>query len=54
MLPEFQKALVGRATPEQAVDAMMKGLEAASEVIAPSPHRAATALVSSKFAENAS
>jgi multiple sugar transport system substrate-binding protein len=27
VLPELQKALVGRATPEQAVDAMMKGLE---------------------------
>ena len=29
VLPEFQKALVQRATPEQAVDAMIKGLEAA-------------------------
>jgi multiple sugar transport system substrate-binding protein len=29
VLPEFQKVLVGRATPAQAVDAMMKGLEAA-------------------------
>ena len=29
VLPEFQKALVKRATPEQAVDAMIQGLEAA-------------------------
>lgn len=29
VLPEFQKVLVGRATPAQAVDAMMKGLDAA-------------------------
>ncbi len=29
VLPEFQKVLVGRQTAEQAVDAMMKGLEAA-------------------------
>ena len=29
VLPEFQKVLVGRATAEQAVDAMMSGLEAA-------------------------
>jgi multiple sugar transport system substrate-binding protein len=29
VLPEFQKVLVGRATAEQAVDAMMAGLEAA-------------------------
>ncbi len=29
VLPEFQKVLVGRATPTQAVDAMIKGLEAA-------------------------
>ncbi len=29
VLPEFQKVLVGRATAEQAVDAMMKGLDAA-------------------------
>ena len=33
VLPEFQKALVGRATPEQAVDAMIKGLEAALQVV---------------------
>lgn len=29
VLPEFQKVLVGRATPTQAVDAMIKGLEVA-------------------------
>jgi multiple sugar transport system substrate-binding protein len=29
VLPEFQKVLVGRATPTQAVDAMMQGLQAA-------------------------
>lgn len=29
VLPELQRVLAGRATPEQAVDAMMKGLEAA-------------------------
>ncbi len=29
VLPEFQKVLVGRQTAEQAVDAMMKGLESA-------------------------
>jgi multiple sugar transport system substrate-binding protein len=29
VLPEFQKVLVGRQTAEQAVEAMMKGLEAA-------------------------
>jgi multiple sugar transport system substrate-binding protein len=28
-LPEFQKILIGSATPESAVDAMMKGLDAA-------------------------
>ena len=27
VLPEFQKVLVGRSTPAQAVDAMMAGLE---------------------------
>ncbi len=29
VLPEFQKVLVGRATPAQAVDAMIRGLDAA-------------------------
>ena len=29
VLPEFQKVLVGRSTPAQAVDAMMQGLQAA-------------------------
>jgi multiple sugar transport system substrate-binding protein len=29
VLPEFQKILIGSATPESAVDAMMKGLDAA-------------------------
>jgi multiple sugar transport system substrate-binding protein len=29
VLPEFQKVLVGRATPTQAVDAMIRGLDAA-------------------------
>lgn len=29
VLPEFQKILVGQTTPERAVDAMMKGLDAA-------------------------
>jgi multiple sugar transport system substrate-binding protein len=29
VLPEFQKILVGQSTPEKAVDAMLKGLDAA-------------------------